>query len=76
MSAALAAKLVTMANQIAKAFDGQRGDAVSQTAEHLHAFWTPPMVVAIVNHLRAGGEGLSPTASAAVATLAAAFDRP
>ena len=69
MSAELAAKLVAMANQIAKAFDSQRGDAVSQTAEHLGAFWTPPMRMAIVDHLRAGGEGLSPTARAAVTAL-------
>ena len=72
MSAAVAGKLVRMANQIATAFDGQRGDAVGDTAAHLKAFWSRPMLEEILRHLAAGGEGLTPTARAAVAALAPA----
>ena len=69
MSAAVTAKLVRMANQVATAFDGQRGDAAGETAAHLKAFWSRPMREAILSHLAVGGEGLNPTVRAAVAAL-------
>lgn len=71
MSAEPAAKLVMMANQIAAAFDGRRGDAVQDTVGHIRAFWARPMREEILRHLAAGGEGLTPTARAAVAEIAA-----
>ena len=75
MSADSAAKLVMMTNQIATAFDGQRGEAVAETASHIRAFWPRPMRDRIVRHLAAGGEGLTPTARAAVEQIATARQR-
>ena len=65
------AKLVAMANQIATAFEGQHGDAVADTADHIRMFWPRLMRDSIVRHLASGGEGLSPTARAAVGEMAA-----
>ena len=73
MSAETVAKLVMMANQIATAFDGQRGEAVAETAGHIRAFWPRRMRDGIVRHLAAGGEGLTPPARAAVTQIAAAL---
>ncbi len=70
MSAEPERKLVMMANQIATAFDGQSGDPVAETAGHIRAFWPIPMRDKIVRHLAAGGDGLSPTARAAIAQIA------
>jgi formate dehydrogenase subunit delta len=70
MSAHQRHKLVMMANQVAVAFDSQRGDAVGQTVDHIKAFWPRRMREDILRHLLAGGEGLTPTAKAAVARLA------
>ena len=69
-------KLVMMANQIARAFEGQRGDAARDTAAHLQAFWSRPMRETILRHLAQGGEGLTPTARMAAARLAAPAGRP
>ena len=63
-------KLVMMANQIATAFEGQRGDAVRDAAAHMQAFWSRPMREKISRHLALGGEGLTPTARLAAARLA------
>lgn len=65
------AKLVMMANQIAQFFASQ-GEvrAVPQIAAHINSFWDPRMRAQIRAHVAAGGTGLSPLASAAVATLA------
>jgi formate dehydrogenase subunit delta len=72
MSAGTLAKLVYMANQIAREFAGQRPrDAVDATWDHLWHFWDPRMRSMILAHLEAGGEGLSDIAKAAVAKLAA-----
>ena len=71
MSADYAQRLVTMANQIATAFDGQRGDAAHETANHIKLFWSPPMLRQIRLHLEHGGEGLTPTARQALAEVAA-----
>lgn len=66
-------KLVYMANQIAREFANQRPrEAVDATWDHLWHFWDPYMRKMIVDHLRAGGEGLGETARAAVAKLAGA----
>jgi formate dehydrogenase subunit delta len=71
VSAQSADKLVYMANQIARFFAVQPGQAAAQrTADHLVSFWAPPMREAIVSHLDAGGAGLAPTAKAAVELLA------
>jgi formate dehydrogenase subunit delta len=78
-------KLVYMANQIARFFDSQPGDIAAQAAQHLKSYWDPSMRRALVAHLHAGGDGLSPTAREAarligaelgdVATLASSRDQ-
>jgi formate dehydrogenase subunit delta len=71
MSERTLARLVYMANQIAREFAGQRPrDAAEATWDHLWHFWDPRMRAMIVAHLAAGGEGLSDIAKAAVAKLA------
>jgi formate dehydrogenase subunit delta len=64
------ASLVRMANQIAsnaehKPFD----DAVAQVAHHLRDFWAPSMRERLTAYVDAGGDGLTPTARAAVEQL-------
>jgi formate dehydrogenase subunit delta len=64
--------LVYMANQIATFFQTQPGHVqAAETADHIRAFWEPRMRRAIIAHLHAGGEGLSPLAREAVARLEA-----
>ncbi len=61
------ARLVTMANQIARNLASQgEGEAVEQTAQHIRDYWDPRMKAAIL-----GGDrtGLDPLAAAAVARL-------
>ena len=70
MSAALVAKVVAKANQIATALEGQGGDAAAAAAEHMRLFWPPLMREAILKHAAAGGEGLTPGARKAVALMA------
>jgi formate dehydrogenase subunit delta len=69
-------KLVYMANQISKFFASQGQEkAVAGTAEHIKKFWDPRMRAQIFTHLEAGGQGLEPTARAAVELLAAAASK-
>lgn len=64
-------KLVYMANQIARNISGHDdAEAASAVATHIHDFWDPRMKTMIFTHLEAGGEGLEPVASAAIAQLA------
>lgn len=71
MSGHTLAKLIYMANQIAREFSGQRPhDAVDATWDHLWHFWDPRMRTMIIAHLGAGGDGLDDVAKAAVAKLA------
>ena len=66
-----AEKLVTMANQIGTFFSSQGPDqAVAGIADHLRRFWEPRMRAAILEHLRAGGEGLQPDVRLALEQLA------
>jgi len=65
-------KLVHMVNQIALAFRLQpKDEAVSQTVEHLRAFWSPQMRKELIAHVAAGGAGLDPLAKEAAAKLSA-----
>lgn len=65
-------KLVQMANQIGTFFVSQKSeDAVHGIADHLKKFWDPRMRAAIIEHLKAGGEGLDPKVRLAVQQLAA-----
>lgn len=73
MSAELNSRLVMMANQIATAFEGQRGDAVAETAGHIRAFWPSLMRDQLIRYRQHGGEGLSPTAQAALEQIASAL---
>ncbi len=63
-------RLVYMANQIATAFRTQEhAKAVEATWDHLWHFWDPRMRSMIVDHWKAGGEGLNDIAKVAVAKL-------
>jgi len=56
-----AAKLVTMANQIASYFQSEpdRAEAVAGTAGHIKKFWEPRMRRALFAHFdTAGGDGM------------------
>lgn len=66
-----ATRLVAMANEIAAFFAGAAapGEAEAAIADHLRRYWEPRMRVALLAHLDAGGEGLSPPARAAAAAL-------
>jgi len=65
--------LVSMANEIANFFEGATdvSESAESVAAHLRRFWDPRMRKQIVQHLAAGGEGLSPLARAGVGVLAA-----
>lgn len=65
------ARLVAMANDIAAFFDADAGrDAAAEGVRlHLTKFWEPRMRRQIVEYEEGGGEGLSPTARAAVRLL-------
>ncbi len=63
-------KLIYMANQIAREFGFQQpGQAAEATADHLRKYWDPRMKAMIRDHAQGGGEGLSATATEAVAML-------
>lgn len=65
-------KLVHMVNQIALAFRLQpKDEAVSQTVEHLRAFWSPQMRKELIAYVAAGGAGLEPLAKEAASKLSA-----
>lgn len=66
----MTAKLVRMANQIARNFEihGET-EAVGETAEHIRKFWDPRMRDQIQAHVEAGGEGLTDIALDAVKML-------
>jgi formate dehydrogenase subunit delta len=63
-----AARLRTMANQIARAFAAQGDDAaIAATADHIRLYWDPRMKAAILADDRSA---LIPIAAAAVDLLA------
>ena len=64
--------LVSMANDISHFFDGEYGpaDSPANIATHITRYWDPRMRKQIIAHAAAGGAGLTPTALAAVKTLA------
>ena len=64
-------RLVAMANQIG-AFFRLQGDAaeLAGVEDHLRKNWDPRMRGQLLDHLRAGGEGMTPIVRAAVARLA------
>lgn len=63
--------LVRMANDIGHFFAGEPRpeDAVAGVLNHLRRFWDPRMRRQIVEHLRAGGDGLEEPARSAVQAL-------
>jgi formate dehydrogenase subunit delta len=62
-------KLVKMANQIGDFFGAQKIGAASGMAEHLRKFWAPHMRESISEHVKHGGDGLSPIAIEAIKLL-------
>jgi len=65
--------LVGMANDIGNFFDAEYGtqESPASIALHISRYWDPRMRAQIIAHVTQGGEGLSPTALAAVRTLPA-----
>ena len=65
-------RLVAMANDIAAFFDAESDKAVAAEGVrfHLSRFWEPRMRRAIIEHVRKGGAGLTPTARSGVEKLA------
>jgi formate dehydrogenase subunit delta len=65
-------RLVAMANDIAAFFDSEpdKDTAAEAVRFHLRRFWDPRMRREIIAHVRAGGQGLSPTARSGVELLA------
>jgi formate dehydrogenase subunit delta len=63
--------LVSMANDIGNFFDSEVGqkEAPASIALHISRYWDPRMRSQIIAHVSSGGEGLQPTALAAVKTL-------
>jgi formate dehydrogenase subunit delta len=63
--------LVTMANDISAFFDSELGakEAPAGIALHISRYWDPRMRTQIIAHAAGGGEGMSPSALAAVRTL-------
>jgi formate dehydrogenase subunit delta len=63
--------LVSMANDIGTFFQSEAGEqeAPKEIASHITRFWDPRMRTQIIGHAKAGGEGLSPSAKAAVLLL-------
>lgn len=62
-------KMITMANQIARFFDSQPGDAAPKIAAHLSDYWEPRMRQQLLDHAAAGGQGLLPSVMQAIAHL-------
>lgn len=66
-----AERLVMMVNQIARFFAREGAEpGAAKTALHLRRYWEPRMRRAIIAHLEAGGDGLSPLSRDAVGLLA------
>lgn len=63
--------LVSMANDIGSFFDGEmgQGEAPAGIARHICLYWDPRMRSRIIAHAATGGEGLQPSALAAVKNL-------
>jgi len=63
--------LVNMANDISAFFDSELGakDAPQGIAAHISRYWDPRMRIQIIQYAAGGGEGLKPSALAAVRTL-------
>jgi formate dehydrogenase subunit delta len=70
MNGARPERLIYMANQIARFFTAQPGDAAGGVATHLRNFWDPQMRAELVAWRTGGGEGLDPAAAEAVERLA------
>ena len=70
--------LVVMANQISQFFESQpnRDTAVDGVLNHIKKFWDPRMRAKIVEHFKAGGEGMRALTLAAITKLAAETKSP
>ena len=69
--------LVKMANNISNFFSAEPDQqvAIDGVADHIKRFWELRMRVAIIKHYKAGGEGLSAIATAAIGRLALEQDK-
>lgn len=65
-------KMITMANQIASFFKTQPGEGqASRVADHINDFWEPRMRTQLIDHAKAGGEGLDQLVVQAMAEVRA-----
>lgn len=63
-------RLIYMANQISAFFKSYpENQAIASTGNHMEQFWDPRMRQEILQHVQAGGAGLSAIALAAVRKL-------
>ena len=64
-------RLVAMVNDIAAFFDSESDPTVAAKGVRLHLqkFWEPRMRREIIEHVKQGGAGLTPTACAAIRSL-------
>jgi formate dehydrogenase subunit delta len=64
-------RLVAMANDIAAFFDSENDKTIAAEGVrvHLQKFWEPRMRREIIEHVKQGGAGLTPTACAAINSL-------
>ena len=64
-------RLVAMVNDIAAFFDSEDDKAVAAEGVrvHLQKFWEPRMRREIIEHVKQGGAGLTPTACSAIKRL-------
>ena len=61
---------VRLANEIAIQFEHLPfDDGAARVARHMHDFWEPRMLRALLAHVDAGGDGLDPLAAAAAEHL-------
>jgi formate dehydrogenase subunit delta len=61
---------VRLANEIAIQFQHLHfDDAATRVAKHMHDFWEPRMVRALLTHIDTNGDDLDPIAAAAVEQL-------
>lgn len=68
IDAAAPPRIVSLANQIAAAFQLE-ADAAAATADHIAHFWDPRMRAQLKAAMAAGGQGLCPVAQAAATKL-------
>ena len=72
MSTSTVPSNVRLANEIAVHFHHRDpAEAAAEIAEHIHSFWEPRMIAALLRHVDSGVEGLDALAAQAAEQLRA-----